>query len=794
MKKINEFQLCFWKVKKYSFFLIWLLSFAGCSTTQYLKEGESFYNGAKIKFQTNGHRVGRKKILEKEMLEYITPKPNGKFFGSRPAVWFYFKTKPPKKKKGLRNLLKNKIGKPPVLLTDVIPDRTAKKLNGYLYNEGYFKSDVNSSVVTKGKESTVVYTVDLERPFIVGKINYPEPKDSVYAMVVRALKEKSLLREGQRYQLGRLQAEQQRIETELKDKGFFYFDDRYLLFKADSTVGDRKVDLDLVVEPGMPQKARVIYWINDINIYPRYAFSNDTLTSLEADTLQQVGHFKFRQKLKNFRPEILTDLINLQPGEHYSREAQDLTLTHLLGLGTFKFVNIRFEPVQLDSSLLDVNIYLTPLKKKSIRAETQAVSKSNNFVGPGVSVTYTNRNFLKGAELFQVKLNTSYEVQFSRQSVRPLNSFEVGVETSLTVPRFILPIPLDFSLKRYLPKTQFKIAYNLQSRVGYFRLNSFNFGYGYNWRETAAKTHELFPIDITYVKTDQTSPEFRALILQNSLLAKSFENQFIVGSRYSYTLNTQLKEPQVDEYQRKKIKEHSFFFNGAVEVAGNLLHAVQMKVEKPQEDPFTLFGSPYSQYSRLELDLRYYWQPDAKNKIATRLAIGTGYAYGNSETMPYIKQFAIGGSTSIRAFPARSIGPGTYNARPVNAYRSRTLFIDQRGDIKLEGNIEYRFDIIKSLKGAVFTDAGNIWLRTDEPTRPGGKFDKNTFLNQLAVGTGAGMRYDFGFFVLRLDIAFPIRKPYLPKGEQWVFDEINFGSRTWRRNNLIFNIAIGYPF
>jgi outer membrane protein insertion porin family len=791
MKKTNDFLFLCWENQGYFLFLIFLL-LGGCSSTQFLKEGETFYNGAEIEFQTNGKRVGRKKILEKEMLEYITPKPNSKFFGSRPAVWFYFKTKTVKKKKGLRNMLKNKIGKPPVLLSDVIPDRTAKKLSGYLYNEGYFKSDVNPSIKTKGKESTVIYTVDLERPFTLGKINFPEPKDSVYALVVKALKEKSLLKVGQRYQLGRLQAEQQRIEVELKDRGFYYFDDRYLLFKADSTVGDRKVDLDLVVEPDMPQKARVVYKINDINIFPRYAFSSDT-ANIDPDTLH-VQHFHFMQRPRNFRPEIIMDLINFRNGDRYSREAQDLTLTHLMGLGTFKFVNIRFEPVEYDSSLLDVNIYLTQMKKKSIRMEAQGVSKSNNFVGPGISFTFTNRNFLRGAELFQVKLNTSYEVQFSRQSVRPLNSFEVGVETSLTVPRFILPFHLDFHLKRYLPKTQFRLGYNLQSRVSYFRLNSFNLGYGYNWRETVAKTHELFPIDITYVRTDQTSPEFRALLLTNSLLAKSFENQFIVGSRYSYTLNTQLREQQVDQYQKRKFKVHSFYFNGTVEVAGNLLHSVQNQIEKERTDPFTLFGSPYSQYSRFEADLRYYWQPDLRNKIATRLDIATGYAYGNSETMPYIKQFAIGGSTSIRAFPARSIGPGTFNARPLNSYRSRTLFIDQRGDIKLEGNIEYRFDIYKSFKGAVFTDAGNIWVRTEEPTRPGGKFDKDTFIQQLAVGTGTGFRYDFGFFVLRLDVAFPIRKPFLPAGERWVFNQIDFGSRTWRRNNLIFNVAIGYPF
>ena len=182
---------------------------------------------------------------------------------------------------------------------------------------------------------------------------------------------------------------------------------------------------------------------------------------------------------------------------------------------------------------------------------------------------------------------------------------------------------------------------------------------------------------------------------------------------------------------------------------------------------------------------------DQHNKIATRFIAGIGYAYKNSTTLPYIKQFSIGGSSSIRAFPARSIGPGTYNVRD-NIPQDSTLFIDQRGDIKLEANVEYRFDIIKALKGAVFVDAGNIWLARVDPLRAGGEFKSSTFLNQIAVGTGVGLRLDFSFFVLRFDLAFPLRKPYLD--DPWVTDEIDFGSSAWRKENLIFNIAIGYPF
>jgi outer membrane protein assembly factor BamA len=600
-----------------------------------------------------------------------------------------------------------------------------------------------------------------------------------------------LLKPKQRYDLERMQAEHERIEAQIENFGLYYFDDRYLIFEADSTVGEKQVDLDLRLEPGIPQRAKRIFRLNEVNVYPNYVLSTDTLAK---STTKVVNGFNYIDNAQKFRPSVITRVINLHKGDIYSREAQDLTLSHLMDLGTFKFVNIKFRDVTTDSSRLDANIYLTPLKKKSIRAEAQAVSKSNNFVGPGLSLTFTNRNFLKGAELFQLKLNTSYEIQISKRVSGPLNSFELGLESSLTVPRFISPIRIDYSSRKYLPKTQIKLAFNLQNRVDYFRLNSFNLAYGYNWRETASKTHELFPIDINYVRTDKKSPDFETLLAGNTVLANSFEDQFIVGSRYTYTLNTQLNENPLQKFEEKKIRVHSFYFSATADVAGNLLHAIQEKAHRSTEGPFRLLGSPYSQYIRGDVDFRYYWQMDEQNKLATRLVLGTGYAYGNSETLPYIKQFSIGGSNSIRAFPARSVGPGTYDVRSEENEGSAVLFIDQRGDIKLEGNVEYRFDIIKSFKGAVFVDAGNIWLLKEDPDRPGGKFRRSTFLDELAVGTGLGFRFDFSFFVLRVDIAFPLRKPFLPPNERWVIDQIDFGSPSWRSDNLIFNIAIGYPF
>jgi outer membrane protein assembly factor BamA len=758
---------------------------AGCNTTKFLKEGDSFYTGSEIKFDTKGKRIGRKKVLEQELQTFLTPKPNGSIFGMRIGVWFYFNAGD--KKKGLKAFLKKKLGQPPVLMKDVAPQRLATVLSGQLNNEGYFRSTVSQEVKTHKKESKVIYTVELMRPYRLDSIHYPRPKDSVYASILRTLEAESLLKQRQRYKLERMQAEQERIEEVLENYGFYYFDDRYLIFEADSTIGKRKVSLDLRMEPGIPQRAKRIYKLNNVNVFPNYSLTSDSL-SQDIDTTV-VNNFNYIDNARNFRPTVITDVINLKKGETYSREAQDLTLSHLMGLGVFKFVNIKFAEVNADSALLDANIYLTPLRKKSLRAEAQAVSKSNNFVGPGISGTFTNRNFLRGAELFQLKLTTAYEFQISRQNEGPLNSFEMGLESSLTIPKFVSPIRIDYNSRKFLPKTIIKVGFNFQNRVNYYRLNSLNAGYGYIWRETEAKSHELYLADISYVRTDKKSVEFDSIVRANPVLANSFADQFIIGTRYSYTLNTQLREDPLDKYEKRKFRTHNFYFNGNVDIAGNLLSVVQSTTRPDAEQPYKLFGSPYSQFVKADVDVRHYWQFDEHNKIVSRLVIGAGYPYKNSKTLPYIKQFSIGGSNSLRAFQARSVGPGTYNVR---SDAKGTLFIDQRGDLKLEGNLEYRFDIIKALKGALFVDAGNIWLIREDTTREGGKFNSNSFMRQLAVGTGVGLRFDFSFFVLRLDTAFPIRKPY--EEHRWVIRDIDFGSRAWRRENLIFNIAIGYPF
>lgn len=782
-----------------------LVLLSGCSATKYLKENESFYAGSEIKFHPVG-RVGAKKELKMDLESMIVPAPNTEILGMRPGVWLYFRERDANKKTGLKAFIRRKFGQVPVLISDIKPDQTAALLEGQLQNEGYFKSEVTHRIKERKKESKVVYDVRLLPPYRLRTVAFPNPKDSLYARIIRSIKTKSLLKENQRYELARLQAEQQRIEKEVENFGLFYFDDKHLIFEADSTVGVKEIDIRLKLEEGIPERARRIYKLEEINIFPDYSIEADT-SKLKSEPVI-VDSIKYYDISHKFRPSVITDVVNLRKGNIYRTLDHDLTLSHLMDLGVFKFVNIQYAETNPDTNLLKTNIFLTPLKKRSLRGEFQAVSKSNSFVGPGLQLTFTDRNFLRGAELFQLKLNTSYEVQLSKRISGPLNSFELGAEASLTVPKFISPIRIDYSSKKYLPKTDFRIGFNFQNRVQFFTLNSLNLSAGYNWRESEHKAHELYPIDINFVQTFGESEQFKDILLKNRFLQSSFDDQFILGSRYSYTLNTQLKPNLMGEFEERRLKTHSLYFNGTVQLAGNIVNAVQRQLDKKDQDRFQLFHAAYSQFVRGDVDFRHYWQLDQHNKLASRVILGAGYAYGNSSyfdselernvrILPYIKQFSIGGSNSLRGFPARSLGPGSYSVLTDPSYfppNELPPFVDQRGDIKLEANVEWRFDIIKLFKGALFLDAGNIWLFDDDPDRTGGKFDPDSFLSELALDAGLGFRFDFNFFVLRFDTAFPLRVPRPDRSERWVFDEIDFGSSEWRRQNLIFNIAIGYPF
>ncbi|MCW3103775.1 MAG: surface antigen [Bacteroidetes bacterium] len=752
------------------------LLFASCSGTRRLPEGEKLYTGADIKLEYEG-KIKNKKTLKAEAESAVRPKTNKGFLGMRPRLCMYmYAGEAPKSK--FKKWLKKK-GEAPVLLSSVKPSATSGFIDAKLFNNGVFKSSTQYKIVEKKKTGKVVYTCHIHKPYTIKELKFPAGNTDLIRLIAFS-EEKTLIKPGQDYNLDALKTERVRIDAMLKDNGYYYFNPDYLFFGADTSETDRSVTLKLAVKDDVPEKALHIYHINNVYIDPDFSL-DDSKDSLKNDTLHFENAF-FMVKEPKIRPRVMLRSVYLRKGEVYSRKNHNITLNRLMSMGNFKFVRVNL--VESDTSApgyLDAKVLLTAMPKRTFRSELDLVTKSNDFTGPRQNLSYQNRNTFNGAELFNVNMAGSFEMQFSGKN-KNIYSYSLNPKVELFIPRFVVPFKTPRTNGMYVPKTRISLGYNYLKRMSYFDMRSFQFLFGYKWKEDIRKEHELNPVSINYTSVKNKSEEFTTLLNENPFLKKSYEEQFIAGATYSYSYNEQVLTGKKEQY----------FFYGAAEIAGNafsLGRAIAGERISP-DNPGKIIGSVYSQYARLSVDGRSYFNFRNKSKLVLRLYGGVGKPYGNSSTLPYIKQFFSGGPNSIRAFRINSVGPGSFQ----QSSDKKNAFLQMGGDIKLESNIEYRYDIFRFLKGAVFADAGNIWLMKSNPANTVPAFSVSTFYNEIAVGAGVGLRADVSFFVLRFDLATPLRKPWLEEGHRWVTDKISFGSPSWRSENLILNVAIGYPF
>lgn len=762
----------------YLFIFSSLFMMVSCSNTKYLPEGELLYVGGKVKVEDTLVSRKESKALQKELQGLLRPKPNTKFLGLRPKLFFYNLAGEPKKEKGFRYWLRTKIGEPPVLFSQVDLDYNTRLLQNYSENRGYFKAAATSDSTKRGKRATAQYTVRPNRQYHVKEIKFPADS-SALEKAVAATKDKTLFKIGDAYDLDLIKAERNRIDARLKEQGYYYFGPDYLKVQVDSTVGSYEVDLIVKVKDETPQQARKVFTIGEIIIYPNYSVNDNRRNRRqEQKDTTAVLHYKdftIIDKEKLFNPRIFDRTLYFSKGDLYNRTDHNLSLNRLVNMGTFKFVKNQFKVSDSSGTVLDAYYYLTPLKRKSIRVEVLGKTNSANYTGTELNINWSNRNTFRGAELFTVSLFGGLEVQVSGQN-NGFNVYRVGSEASLVWPRFIAPFRLRPSAG-FVPKTKATLGYEFQKREQLYTLNSFKGSFGYLWKENIRKEHQLNVTDINYVSPNNVTNLYREQIAVNPALAKVIEKQLIFGPSYSYTYTNTMQTE----------KKHTIYYKGLIETSApvtGLLTGANIK----KGDTTKVFGVAFSQFIKFENDFRYYRKLGPNSQWASRIVAGVGYGYGNSRELPYIKQFFIGGTNSIRAFRARSIGPGAYFAEDNGSFLP-----DQSGDIKLEFNTELRTKLFSIVKGAVFADAGNIWLMHKNPDKPGAQFSKK-FMDQIAVGTGVGLRFDLSFLLLRTDFAFPVRKAIPGEGYRWVTDEINFGSGSWRKENLIFNLAIGYPF
>ncbi|WP_426481680.1 BamA/TamA family outer membrane protein [Chryseobacterium sp. R2ACT005] len=752
-----------------------------CSNTRFLKEGQMLYTGAKIKIENDTISKKEKKDLQSALEANLTPKPNSTFLGLRPKLYFYNIAKEPKKDKGFNYWLKYKVGEKPVLLGDVDREFNKDIIVNYSENKGYFNAKASYDTVSKNKKAQVIYTVRPGSRYLIDGVKFQ--KDSTLVnQEIQSLTGKTLLKNGSPFDLDVIKAERERIDNRLKERGFYYFHPDNIIVQADSTVSkNHKVELNVKLKDNTPDLATQQFSIDNVIVFPNYniqdvkegkysiPMNKDSLSKYAFDDIYVID------PQHKFKPKIFDRALYFKKGDLYNRSNHNLTLNRLISLGIFKFVKNEFVVSDSLSHKFDAYYLLTPRQIQSLRLEALGRTNSANYAGSELNLNWTHRNFFRGAEQFKAAIYGAFDFQMGGAQ-NANNIFRAGTNVQLSIPRIVAPFRFHSS-SEFVPRTNITLGYEFQNRTQYYTLNNFTGSFGYVWKENARKEHDLKVIDITLVSPANVTEEYKVKSDGNPAMKRVVDKQLIFGPTYSYTYtNTMLP------------RTNTFYYKGTLDLAGNITGlATGADVKKDKEKK--IFGIPFSQYVKIENDLRFYHKFTEKSSLATRFIGGIAYPYGNSEFIPFSKQFFSGGSNSIRAFRARTLGPGSFDPRTIDP----GTYFDQSGDVKLELNAEYRANLYKFLNAAVFVDAGNIWLLHDDPTRPGAKFSKD-FLNEIAVGAGVGLRLDFSILILRLDLAMPLRVPYYEKGDRWAFDKINFGDSNWRKDNLVLNIAIGYPF
>jgi len=753
--------------------------FFACNNTRHIPKGDALYTGARVKLGgTDGLGPKERKVLRADLDGLTRPKPNTKILGLRVSLAIYNLAGDTSKKGFIRKFLR-KLGQPPVLLSSLNLEKNVSILQNHMENTGFFRGEVTGDTIVKRKRARAIYEASAGPQYTIKEVQFiPDSSDRADSVglftQVRASSSETLLVPGAPFNLALIKAERMRIDAYLKERGYYFFNPDFLIVQVDSTIGEHKVNMYVNLKPSTPPESFDVYRISDVYVYSNYSLNTASIDTNMAKAQFYKGYYVIDPERK-FKPKLFEQALKFNPGDVYNRTDHNLSLNRLVNLNLYKFVKNRFEVTPaVDSPSLDVYYYLTPLPRRSLSAQVTGSTKSNNLTGTEITFSWRNRNAFRGGELLVVNASVGSEVQYGGP-LQGFNTFSTGLSTILAFPRFIVPFMHFNNRSGYVPRTGPSLSYDILNKQKLYTLNSFRGDFGYMWKEDMRKEHRLNPISVTYVIPADVTQLYADSVAKHPSLGKAIERQFILGSTYSYNYNQLINAQPVN----------AIYFNGVVDLSGNVAGLI-VPVAKDTNTK-QIFNEDFAQYVKLESDLRYYRKIGLRMTWANRIITGFGYPYGNSKELPFIKQFFAGGNNSIRAFRSRSIGPGTFKDT-----LNKDFLPDQTGDIKLELNTELRMKFSRILEGAVFIDAGNIWLYRKNPYKPGAEFSKD-FLKQLAVGTGAGIRLDFSFFLIRLDVAFPLRKPFLV-GNEWVIDQIDFTNKSWRGDNIIYNLAIGYPF
>ncbi len=658
-----------------------------------------------------------------------------------------------------------------MLVSDLKLDQRMGLVEDILDNYGYFGSSSSYEVLPKKnpKKARVNYFVEVAALWYYGTVEYPECVCEV-TTVIDSLRPSSAIQPGEQYNIDSLSNERVRITNYLRNRSYYYFRPDYPEYFADTTRLRYDVDMRMVLAQGIPDDALRPYDIG------RISFDLFNPVPKGRDTAR-IGGMDVRHDLPlKIRPRVLMRMMTVREGDPANMDAINKTLDNFTSLGIFRYINLMVTPLDSVGGRNDIDLMFAGEFDKPLDAEFEVdfASKSNSFIGPGAVFSVRHKNLMRGGEVLSVRLNGSYEWQTGNTRKQAnsgaINSYEFGVNSSLVLPRLLVPkfIPQG---SRFPSKTTFNLRANILNRPDFFTMASFNTYMLYDFQTSATSSHNLTLLKFVYNHLIRTTESFDSTMNRNPAIYESFRDQFIPSASYTFTADR-----RVGRNHRDRI-----IWQTTATTAGNILALAWGATG--HHPPKKIFGNQFSHFVKGVTELKDYKAFGQNSTLVSRISIGIGYAYGNSTVLPYSEQFYVGGANSIRAFTVRSIGPGSYVPDETDVYG----YFDQTGDIKLEANLEYRFGILGRLNGAVFIDAGNIWLIRNDESRPGGKFSFDKFGRQIATGTGAGLRYDISYLVIRADLGIGIHLPY-NTGKSGYYNIPSF------KDGLGFHLAICYPF
>ncbi|MCB0648742.1 MAG: BamA/TamA family outer membrane protein [Saprospiraceae bacterium] len=759
-------------ITKVLIFQMLVLLFSGCSLTKGLKDEDMVYMGAKVKVIDKKNAASVQQFYEiNDALPNKYTKPG--IANINVGLYNLFKET---KETGIKHWVKYKLGNKPVVFENQMIGNTKAQLTYYLNGKGFFDHEVACDTSSSGRKINMTCTVELNERYRIDSVIFPV--DSTYISLNLDDKlQRAILTEGSYYNRDRLDYERSRLTRLAGDIGYAEFSVDNVFYYVDTAKGNHKADIYLRILPPSSGGNHIRYTLDTIHIFPNYSLIDTFSNPLTEAPIS--GTIKIFESDHYLNHDLINHVLLENTGSYYNRTNEQKTVNRFQDLGLFRFINVKNLPNPNGGpGHMIQQILLSPEKIQNISAEAELNNRSGNFFGTGASVKYRHKNLFGHAEQFNVSLSGQLETQIGT-GLSLVNSSDITGSTEIIFPRLIVPFFKIREGKTYIPKTDIKTNYTYQRRIQYYTLSSLVFKYGFLWRETATKYHELYPLVVNKLGVNDKTEEFQRLLDNDPRLQSSFENTLITGIQYNFTYSDQIN---------LRDRNH-FYLKNETETSGNLFNLV---LRGDAENPKSIAGINYAQFFKNTVDVRKYI-PFQRSDLAMRVLLGTAFSYGNSKELPYIKQYFIGGSNSVRAFRLRGLGPGSYVPEDNQSGGIGNQFVDQTGDLKIEMSAEYRFPIYRFFKGAVFADAGNVWLlrSTDKPE---GVFGFSDFYKELGIGAGFGLRLDFNFFLLRLDLATPFRAPMRGSGFQWVIDDINPVDKSWRREYLRYNLGIGYPF